>query len=88
MNAAVRQKWHVPRRNLQVDDVVILKEDTLPRNEWRLGRVVETVKGADGLVRRVRVQIGERKLKGKDCASKVSIIERPVQKLVLLIEKN
>ncbi|KAL1280039.1 hypothetical protein QQF64_014639 [Cirrhinus molitorella] len=81
------QKWHVPRRNLKVNDIVILKEDTLPRNQWQLGRVVETREGTDGLVRRVKVQVGERKLTQKqNYCSKPSIIERPIQKLVLLLE--
>ncbi|XP_073718035.1 uncharacterized protein [Misgurnus anguillicaudatus] len=35
LNVSTRQKWHVPRRNLQIDDIVIIKEDTLPRNQWQ-----------------------------------------------------
>ncbi len=57
-----RQKWHVPWRNLKVNDIVIIKEDTLPRNQWQLGRVVEIAEGTDGLIRQVKVQVGERKL--------------------------
>ncbi len=59
MNISTRQKWHTTRRNLKVDDLVIIKEDT-PRNQWHLGRVVETKKESDGLVRRVKVLVGER----------------------------
>lgn len=58
-NISIRQKWHVPRRNLKVNDIVIIKEDMLPRNQWQLGRVVEVIQGSDGLVRRVKVQTGE-----------------------------
>lgn len=36
MNISTRQKWHTTRRNLKVDDLVILKEDT-PRSQWHLG---------------------------------------------------
>ncbi len=61
LNLSLRQKWHVSRRNLKVNDVVIIKEDTLPRNEWHMGRVVQTTEGSDGLVRRVKVQVGERR---------------------------
>lgn len=50
--------------------------------------MAEIVKGTDGLVRRVKVQVGERNSKGKGCSSKISIVERPVQKLVLLLENN
>ncbi|XP_029922895.1 uncharacterized protein LOC115370126 [Myripristis murdjan] len=87
LNLSLRQKWHVARRNMKVNDIVIIKEDTLPRNEWHLGRVVQTAEGSDGLVRRVKVQVGQRKsAKEKDFPSKPSIIERPIQKLVLLLE--
>ncbi|KAL6475780.1 hypothetical protein MHYP_G00168200 [Metynnis hypsauchen] len=87
LNISTRQKWHLPQRNLKVDDIVIIKDDNLPRNHWQLGRVVETVQESDGLVRRVKVQVGERKPHRKqDPHSKPSVIERPVQKLVLLLE--
>lgn len=83
------EQWHIPRRNLEINDIVIIKEDMLPRNQWQLGRVVEVIQGNDGLVRRVKVQTGERKLKTKlGHHSKPSIIERPIQKLVVLLESE
>ncbi|KAK0149774.1 hypothetical protein N1851_009477 [Merluccius polli] len=87
-NISMRQKWHVPRRNVQVNDVVIIKEDILPRNQWQLGRVVETTVDSDGLVRRVKVQVGTQKSHKTNSPSKPSIIERPIQKLVLLLESE
>lgn len=85
-NIATRQKWHTPRRNLKVGDVVMEKMDDLPRNEWRLARVMDTVTDKDGLVRKVRICFGERKTEKGQCSSKRSIVEHPVQKLVLLLE--
>ncbi|XP_030602936.1 uncharacterized protein LOC115792515 [Archocentrus centrarchus] len=85
-NIATRQKWHTPRRNLKVGDVVMEKMNDLPRNEWRLARVMETVTDKDGLVRKVKIRFGERKMEKGQCSSKPSIVERPVQKLVLLLE--
>ena len=35
-----RQKWQSQSENLSLDDVVILKEESKPRNEWQLGRAV------------------------------------------------
>ena len=35
-----RQKWTRPRKNLQVNDVVIVKEDDAPRNQWKACGVV------------------------------------------------
>ncbi|MGL5902568.1 MAG: hypothetical protein ACRCZO_07755, partial [Cetobacterium sp.] len=89
LNISMRQKWHRIRRNLKVDDVVMIKEDLLPRNQWQLGRILETTVDSDGLVRIVKVRVIERRLLGKhDSQLKFSIIERPVQKLVLLLESE
>lgn len=44
----------MPRRNLKVNDVVIVKEDLLPRNKWQLGRIMETTLDSDGVVRRAK----------------------------------
>ena len=35
-NLQLRQKWVHPQRNLQVNDVVISKEDSGVRNRWPL----------------------------------------------------
>lgn len=76
LNISTRQKWHSPRRNLQVNDIVIIKDDSLLRNHWQLGRIVETVQDKDGLVRRVKVQVGEQRPQRKgDPFSKPSVIE-------------
>ncbi|CAI5671402.1 unnamed protein product [Oreochromis niloticus] len=89
MNVSTRQKWHKTRRNLKVNDIVIIKEDMLPRCQWQLGRIVETIKGDDGLVRRVKVQVGvQSRTKKQDRAFKPPIIERPIQKLVVLVERE
>lgn len=86
-NIATRQRWHRAKRNLQVGDIVMEKADGLPRNEWRLSRVTETTTDKDGLVRRVKVCLGDRNLeKDGRRLNKLSVIERPVQKLILLLE--
>ena len=88
-NIAIRQRWHTPKRNLQKGDVVMMKNDDLPRNEWRLGRVSETTVDRDGLVRRVKICLGDRKLGKKgERLTKQSVLERPVQKLVLLLDSD
>nr|XP_046230542.1 uncharacterized protein LOC124051127 [Scatophagus argus] len=88
-NVSLRQQWHVPRRNVRVGDVVIVKEDNVPRNEWRLARVVEARKEDDGLVRKVKIQIGQSKLgKRGERLAQPTFLERPVQKLVVLVEQN
>ncbi|XP_039547061.1 uncharacterized protein LOC120492841 [Pimephales promelas] len=88
-NISLRQRWHALRRNVQVGDIVIVKEEETPRNEWRLARVVEVCKADDGLVRKAKIQIGDRKLgKRGERLTKPSVIERPIQKLVVLVAKG
>ncbi|XP_037394566.1 uncharacterized protein LOC119263501 [Pygocentrus nattereri] len=88
-NIALRQQWHAPRRNVAVGDIVILKEEDVPRNEWKLAKVVEALEDDDGLVRKVTVQIGERKLEKKgERLNQPSIVQRPIQKLVVLVKSS
>lgn len=87
LNISKRQKWHLSQRNLKVNDIVIIKDDNLPRCHWQLGRVVEVVQDSDSLVRRAKVLVGQRNQQKKQGPPfKHSVIERPVQKLVLLLE--
>ena len=57
-----RTKWMDPERNVTVGDLVLVIDYTAPRDDWKLGRVVETLPGDDGLVRRARVFTGNREL--------------------------
>ena len=88
-NIQVRQRWVRPRRDLRIGDVVIIKDDNLPRNCWQLGRVDETVHDDDGHVRRVKLANADRSLnvKGKR-VKQTAYLERPIQKLVLLVEDS
>eukprot|EP00079_Xenopus_tropicalis_P036905 XP_017950676.1 PREDICTED: uncharacterized protein LOC101733728 [Xenopus tropicalis] len=88
-NLTLRQKWHTPRRNVQINDIVIVKEEDIPRNRWRIAKVLEVQKDNDGLVRRVKLQMGDSKLsKRGERLTTPLILERPIQKLVVLIENN
>jgi hypothetical protein len=84
-----RQKWSKRRRNLEVGDVVIVKDQQLPRNQWCLARVKEVSLDDDDLVRKVKIQIADRNLDshGRRCKP-FTVMERPVQKLILLLAKN
>lgn len=46
-----RPKWRKIEHNLQINDLVLIRDDRLPPNQWSLGRIVELHPGADGLVR-------------------------------------
>ena len=67
-----RTKWILASRNLNVNDLVLIADSSLPRSRWHMGRVKEPLKGHDGLVRSVRL----RTAKGD--------VVRPINKICLL----
>ena len=56
----VRQKWHVERRNIMVNDVCLLKDPNAYRGEWRLCVVTEVFPDRRGKVRNVEVMVKPR----------------------------
>ena len=54
---------YVPRKNTNnipnVNDIVIIKEDKLPRQQWRLGRIMELIESRDGNIRAAKVLVGK-----------------------------
>lgn len=88
LNLQQRQKWQRPTRNSQVDDIVILQDDNAPRNEWKLARVVEVHPSVDGRVRKLKLQVSDTTPdKGKP-HPRSSHLERPIHKVVTLLEAN
>ena len=77
-----RQKWGSERRNLCVGDVVLIKDSEVftKRNGWPIARVEEVFPSDDGLVRKVKLKVGNKQ------ADKSCYLVRPVAKLVLLVE--
>ena len=70
-----RAKWNTPRKNIEVEDIVMMVDESTHRSHWKLARVVETKSSSDGLVRSATVMLPNR-----------SKLDRPVQKLVFLIK--
>ncbi|XP_075152891.1 uncharacterized protein LOC142226662 [Haematobia irritans] len=46
-----RYKWQRPKENLEVNQLVVIRDDQLPPCEWKLGRITKTFPGRDGFVR-------------------------------------
>lgn len=67
-----RTKWFQPVKPIAEGDIVIIVDNSLPRNCWPKGRVISVTKSEDGQVRRASVQT----LNG--------ILERPAIKLAVL----
>ena len=88
-NLQGRSKWTSPRRNLQIGDVVIVKDEHKPRNRWSLAPVVGTYPSKDGLVRTIEVRIGHPNLSGDgNRLHPPKELERPIHKLVLLLPQE
>ncbi|XP_045023365.1 uncharacterized protein LOC123467557 [Daphnia magna] len=51
-----RKKWKEEKPNLNIGDVLMMIDSNLPRGQWRIGNIVKTYPGDDGLVRVVQIQ--------------------------------
>ncbi|XP_028169944.1 uncharacterized protein LOC114359669 [Ostrinia furnacalis] len=72
----VRSKWITPSKNIEVDEIVLIKDENLPPGKWAMGRVIEVHPGKDGYVRVVSVK------------TKNGIMKRPILKLTTLPVKD
>ena len=62
-----------------------MKDDGIPRNQWRVWGVVEDLPDKDGLVRKVRLEVGSQNLAFNGKRNQLlSMLERPIHKLMLL----
>ena len=85
----LRQKWIRPRKNLQIGDVVIVSDEVLSRNQWKLGRIADVYVSDDGLVRKVKLAMADSTVDDKGGRKKsISFLERPVHKLVLFLAND
>ena len=69
-----RQKWIRERRNLKINDLVLVVDKNIPRGRWLLGRCMKVFPGRDGRVRTAEIK------------TKESTLIRPISKLCLLEE--
>lgn len=76
----IRKKWKSERPNLQVGDVVLLKDTQVKRNEWPTGVIVETFPSHAGRIRKVNVKIMRQ--------GTPKVYSRPVSEVVLLLSKG
>ena len=78
-----RTKWNIPTRNYKVGGIVLLKNEA-ERNQWPMAEIVVTNKDDKGYVQSVKFLIGASNADDNT----VHYLERPVKKLVMLIENN
>lgn len=75
------RKWKQEKRNLVIGDVILLKDNSVTRNSWPLGRVVRVFPSTDGRVRKAEICVVYR-----DGHSTTFV--RPVTELVVLIQNE
>ncbi len=75
-----RPKWTATRRDLQVGDLVMLRDKQTSRNCWPMARISATFPGKDGHVRKVEVKTTDQ--------GTVKTFLRPIAELVLLLPKD
>ena len=75
-----RQKWSNVSPNSQVGEIVLIRDESCPRNQWPLGRVTEVYPSEDGLVRKVLLSVTQ--------SGKKKFFERPIHKLILIYRPN
>ena len=51
-----RPKWYQEKRNMKIDDVVLIKDENTPRNDWSVGVIVNVEPDSKGLARSVVVR--------------------------------
>lgn len=51
-----RKAWQAERRNVQVDDVIVMADNNALRGKWSIGRVLEVYPGRDGCVHNAKVK--------------------------------
>ncbi|KAM9834391.1 uncharacterized protein ACBT44_011736 isoform 1-T1 [Syngnathus typhle] len=87
LNLQQREKWNKTKRNARINDIVIIKDENTPRNEWKLAKVTQVYPSEDGHVRKIQLLISDSELNdtGKR-VNKQTYLERPIHKTVTLLE--
>lgn len=72
LNLQIRQKWKEPTEEDLLNKVVLLREDNMSRNEWKIARIQEVYRSKDGLIRSVGLK------------TPTGFLRRPIHRLALL----
>ncbi|XP_041988227.1 uncharacterized protein LOC121739739 isoform X1 [Aricia agestis] len=71
-NLQTRTRWTSPTKDIELNDIVVIKEDHMPPGKWALARVCELHPGKDGHTRVVTLK------------TQNNVLQRPVSKLIVL----
>ncbi|KAL4001464.1 protocadherin Fat 1/2/3 [Sarotherodon galilaeus] len=81
LNLQQRGKRCKTQRNAKINDIVMLMDNSLPRNEWKLAKVTKVYPSEDGIIRKLELLISDATLddQGKR-VNKPVYLERPIHK--------
>lgn len=71
-NLQQKTKWNQEQHNINIGNIVLIKDDNLPPNKWNLGRIEKVHPGHDGKIRVVTIRAHD------------SSFQRPIAKVCLL----
>ena len=54
-----RQKWYMHKRNVKVDDLVLVVDERYPRGQWPIGRIMEVHPDSAGHVRSAKIRTAD-----------------------------
>ncbi|KYN21234.1 hypothetical protein ALC57_06398, partial [Trachymyrmex cornetzi] len=72
LSLQTRTKWRDAAPNIEVGDLVIVKNPLLPPSKWELARIQQVHPGSDGLIRVVTIRTAR------------SLLKRPITQLYKL----
>ena len=74
LEQSIRKKWKTPSSADLMGRIVLIKDDFLSRNDWKIGRIIEILPSRDGFVRNVVVKTPTSKL--RRAVQKLSLFEQ------------
>lgn len=83
-----RNKWYKIHENLKVGDMVLFRDENSPPAKWPLGRITAVKYSKDGLVQSATVCVPAKKKENGIFITSTTTMDRPVQKLCLLLAEG
>lgn len=72
----LRAKWHTIQPNIQVGDIVLVKDDHVPPSQWLLARITVVHPNLDdGKIRVLTIQTKQLSFKGPD----IKLVKLPIE---------
>ena len=67
------KKWNADRRNVRIDDVVVIEKPNAVRGRWTIGKIIKVFPGKDARIRNVKAK------------TSTGEYERPVQRIAVIL---